>query len=264
MPLGTPGRVRSIFWWSHVWNLSVSKGAPSPLLALLAFSFLGLFLGLIFWWLFGTKWSSKGAKLGSMLGHFWNHFGWFLRVLSASQLKTALRCDFDRFLIDFRSPRWQKICKNHWFLWVKTRTRVFMSWSLLRPILDQFWLHFGSPNPTKSAPRGLQSRSKKWSKNLLSLGSIFKRFFVIFGPKWRYFFAPVKSQKSEKIRALGSKCDLSLQDGFPGTQNTQKSCKNEGRDYLFFRKILSSYDPRIKFHEIKMRHGGGIRAQRTG
>ena len=47
--------------------------------------------------------------------------------------------------------------------------------------------------------------------------------------------------KITKIRALGSKCDPSLQDGLPGTQNTQKSLKNEGRDYLFFRKILASY-----------------------
>ena len=70
--------------------------------------------------------------------------------------------------------------------------------------------------------------------------------------------------KITKIQALGSKCDPSLQDGLPGTQNTQKSWKNEGRDYLFFKKILSSYDPRIKFHEMKMRRGGGLGAQRTG
>ena len=53
---------------------------------------------------------------------------------------------------------------------------AFASWSLLVPILDQFWFHFVTQNPTKSAPRGFQNRSKKWSKNLLSLGSIFWRF----------------------------------------------------------------------------------------
>ena len=31
--------------------------------------------------------------------------------------------------------------------------------------------------------------------------------------------------KITKIRALGSKCAPSLQEGFPGTQNTQKSSK---------------------------------------
>ena len=29
VPPSTPGRVRSIFWWSDVWNLCVSKGPPA-------------------------------------------------------------------------------------------------------------------------------------------------------------------------------------------------------------------------------------------
>ena len=76
----------------------------------------------------------------------------------------------------------------------------FSSWSLLGPILDQFWLHFGSQKPTKSVPRGLQSRSKKWSKNLLSLGSIFKWFLVIFVPKRDSFFAAERFPKSPKSK----------------------------------------------------------------
>ena len=60
-----------------------------------------------------------------------------------------------------------KNLKNGLKMWSKP------SGSLLGPILDQFWFHFGTQNPTRSAPRGFQNRSKKWSKNLLSLGLIF-------------------------------------------------------------------------------------------
>ena len=77
----------------------------------------------------------------------------------------------------------------------------FSSWSLLGPILDQFWLHFGSQNPTKSAPRELQSRSKKWSKNLLSLGSIFKWFLnFLHDRSWERFWINFGSILALKIR----------------------------------------------------------------
>ena len=96
---------------------------------------LGLFFSVLFSVSFSLRswagprrfWSPTWPQLGSILEPCWNHFGPFLGVVLASQLKTALRHEFDRFLIDFRTPRWPKICKNHWFLWVKTRTRVFMS-----------------------------------------------------------------------------------------------------------------------------------------
>ena len=49
----------------------------------------------------------------------------------------------DRFLIDLGPPGEWKMCKNNWFLWIKTRMRVFVLWSLLRSILDRFLITFG-------------------------------------------------------------------------------------------------------------------------
>ena len=47
------------------------------------------------------------------------------------------------------------------------------------------------------------------------------------GAKKDYPFRAGEVSKITKIRALGSKCAPSLQEGFPGTQNTQKSSKHE-------------------------------------
>ena len=60
-----------------------------------------------------------------------------------------------------------------------------------------------------------------------------KKTLKITSKKYRHMsqkgtvFWPGKVTKIIKIRALGSKCAPSLQEGFPGTQNTQKSSKNE-------------------------------------
>ena len=51
------------------------------------------------------------ADFGAMLGIF----GQFLGVVLASQLKTALRSDFDRFLIDFDSLGKAKKIEKHFF-----------------------------------------------------------------------------------------------------------------------------------------------------
>ena len=50
----------------------------------------------------------------------------------------------------------QKRCKNQWFL----KIFAFTSWSLLRPILDRFWLHFASPNRPKIGPETVQTSIK--------------------------------------------------------------------------------------------------------
>ena len=85
---------------------------------------------------------------------------------------------------------------------------AFASWSLLVPILDQFWFHFGTQNPTKSVPRGLQNRSKKWSKNMLSLGSIFWRFWDNFGSQ---LGGPRGSNESGFRGQVGSRSHLGAQ-----------------------------------------------------
>ena len=161
----------------------------------------------------------------------------------------------------------------------------FSSWSLLGPILDQFWLHFGSQNPTKSAPRGLQSRSKKWSKNLLSLDRFLNDFLSFLGqnggtlsrrsnlknlknpslglkmwskPSWDRFWTNFGSILAPKIRGNrpqeGSKVDQKSDRKTWCLAEWHNACKHY--DWL--------NDPSIKFHEIKMRHGGGLCAQRTG
>ena len=58
-------------------------------------------------------WSPRWPQVGSILEPCWSHFGAFLGAALASQLKTVLRCDFDRFLIDFRPPESSKNIEKH-------------------------------------------------------------------------------------------------------------------------------------------------------
>ena len=46
-------------------------------------------------------WSPTWPQLGSILEPCWSNFGASLGVVLASQFKTVLRSDFDRFFIDF-------------------------------------------------------------------------------------------------------------------------------------------------------------------
>ena len=126
-------------------------------------------------------WSPTWPQLGSIFEPCWNHFGPFLGVALASQLKTALRHELARFLIDFRTPRWPKIWKNHWFLWVKSRTRVFMSCSLLRPILDRFWDDFGNQNRPYTDQK---IRSERYPASCSFLKAIQDLQKSMFGPTW--------------------------------------------------------------------------------
>ena len=57
--------------------------------------------------------SPRWPQVGSILEPCWSHFGAFLGAALASQLKTVLRCDFDRFLIDFRPPETSKNMEKH-------------------------------------------------------------------------------------------------------------------------------------------------------
>ena len=96
-------------------------------------------------------------------------------------------------------------------------------------ILAPFWLPKSDQIGPKRAPKSIKKVIEK-------LVEFWDRFLNDF---WSFFcpngnnFSRRSNLKNLKIRALGSKCDPSLQDGLPGTENTQKSCKNEGRDYLF-------------------------------
>ena len=146
-----------------------------------------------------------GAQHGSNLGRFWPLFGTFLGVLLASQLKIAFKTILCRTLIALGPPGEWKMCKNRWFLWVETKMRVFVLWSLLRPILDRFWLILDSKIVPKSVPRGsgrvleimavfaclreppkinfLHLEMRAWK--LIAEKSIFSRFWARFGvQKW--------------------------------------------------------------------------------
>ena len=61
------------------------------------------------------------------------------------------------------------------------------------------------------------------------MGSIFKRFLVIFGPKWRYPFGGGKSQKSEKSEHSESEED---EDEDGKTELIEMGLKDELEDEL--------------------------------
>ena len=86
-------------------------------------------------------------------------------------------------------------------------------------ILAPFWLPKSDQISVKRAPKSI----KKVIEKLVEFGIDFKTIFGHFWAKMEVDFRGGQISKIAKIRALGSKCDLSLQDGFPGTQNTQKS-----------------------------------------
>ena len=87
-------------------------------------------------------------------------------------------------------------------------------------ILAPFWLPKSDQIGPKMAPKSI----KKVIEKLVEFGIDFKTIFGHFWAKMEVPFRGGQISKITKIRALGSKCDLSLQDGLPGTQNTQKSC----------------------------------------
>ena len=104
-------------------------------------------------------------------------------------------------------------------------------------ILAPFCLPKSDQIGPKSAPKSI----KKVIEKLVEFGIDFWTISGHFWAQMEVVFRGGQISKITKIRALGSKCDLSLQDGFPGTQNTQKSGKNEGRYYIFFReKVISA------------------------
>ena len=84
------------------------------------------------------------------------------------------------------------------------------------PILAPFWLPKSDQIGPKRAPKSIEKVIEK----IVEFGF---DFWTIFGPFWVHMevlFRTGQIVKIAKIRVLG-------QDGFPGTQNTQKSLKNE-------------------------------------
>ena len=86
-------------------------------------------------------------------------------------------------------------------------------------ILAPFCLPKSDQIGPKSAPKSI----KKVIEKLVEFGIDFKTISGHFWAQMEVGFRTGQISKITKIRALGSKCDLSLQDGLPGTQNTQKS-----------------------------------------
>ena len=87
------------------------------------------------------------------------------------------------------------------------------------PILGPFWLPKSDQIGPKRAPKSI----KKVIEKLVEFGIDFLMIFGNFWAQMEIVFRGGQISKITKIRALGSKCDPSLQDGLPGTQNTQKS-----------------------------------------
>ena len=84
-----------------------------------------------------------------MLGLFFDIFGCCFRISSENRLRNDFWSIFEPLDL-------QKRYKNKWFL----KIFAFTSWSLLRPILDRFWLHFASPNRPKIGPETVQTSIK--------------------------------------------------------------------------------------------------------
>ena len=85
----------------------------------------------------------------------------------------------------------------------------------------------GGKKPPKMEPLGTQNHKKNIKKNIQKKHQKMDAKTIKKGAKKDWPFRGGKVSKMIKIRALGSKCAPSLQEGFPGTQNTQKSSKNE-------------------------------------
>ena len=118
-------------------------------------------------------WSPTWPQLGSILELCWALFGTFLGVVLASSLKIAFRHDFDGSLIDFRPSEATKTLKNSWFF----KGFCFFARSLLRPLLDRFWIDFGTKNRSKIGPK----RPSKAIENHV-------RFLVLSRPSKNQFF----------------------------------------------------------------------------
>ena len=97
----------------------------------------------------GRVWSPTWPQLGPILEPCWALFGPFLGVVLASSLKIAFRHDFDGSLIDFGPSEATKTLKNQWFF----EGFCFFARSLLRPLLDRFWIDFGTKNHPKIGPK---------------------------------------------------------------------------------------------------------------
>ena len=118
--------------------------------------------GLCFWMFFSVAsflaswtrprrfWSPTWPQLGPIWEPCWAFFGTFLGVVVASHLKIVLETIFDRL----RTPL---NLKKH------TKTGLFFYFfasfacSLLKPILNRFWVDFGAPNRPKIVPKRVEN-----------------------------------------------------------------------------------------------------------
>ena len=83
------------------------------------------------------------------------------------------------------------------------------------PILAPSW----DLNSDQIGPKRVPKSIKKVIEKFVELGIEFWPFWA----KMEVGFRAGEVSKISKIRALGSKCHPSLQDGLPSTENTQKS-----------------------------------------
>ena len=101
--------------------------------------------------------------------------------------------------------------------------------------LTHFQLFFQWPKAPKKEPKSLSKWSlwatkiteKNRKTNTQKTHQKMDAKTIKKGAKKDYPFRAGEVSKITKIRALGSKCAPSLQERFPGTQNTQKSSKKE-------------------------------------
>ena len=117
------------------------------------------------------------APFGTMLGNFSAIFGCCFSIFTLNRFQNDFWSIFD----PLGSP---KTLKNQWFF----NIFAFSSWSLLRLILERFWLHFGSQNRPQIDPKSVLKRLKThvrfWTPSRTSKNQFFDQHDPNLAPKW--------------------------------------------------------------------------------
>ena len=171
VPLGTPGRVRSIFWWSDVWNLSVSKGPPA------CFSRYSQTLFWTFFWVsfLMTCWNQMVPPRDPKIAQ--NHQKSCSRGLPESTL--------------------QKVTKNY-AIW-KGQTSEFADTYTLSAVFPVAQgPQKGAQKPPKMEPLGTQNHRENRKTNTQKTHQKMDAKTIKKGAKKDYSFRAEKSPKSQK------------------------------------------------------------------
>ena len=167
--------------------------------------FFGVVFGVVFFFAPGRVQVDFGAQHGPNLGPFWSHVGYFLGPFWVLLWHLHSRCDFDRFLIDFRPPRTPKNIEKPMVFW---RFLLFCSLALETdsgPILGWFWIPKSTQNRQKIDPKFNKFLDHFFDWFWSPLGVDLIRFW---GPKWSQNWSRIglKSDHEANVKMLKNHC----------------------------------------------------------